>query len=324
MLNEIDLSRVDLNLLVLFEAVLEEKHVGRAASRLHLSASAVSHGINRLRRTFNDPLFLKHPKGVVPTARAVEMASSVAQILAQVRQVVASGEPFDPARSKRRLVVGAPDALAIATLPGVLAEITKVAPGICVGVQNIQPTEAVAALDARLIDVALHPLDALPARFESRILYEEDFVVAARADHELGKRLSLPRYCDTHHVLVSTTEDARGFVDDILEQRGYSRTIAMTVPTFMLALAVIASSDMIGTLPRTLVQLYGARFGIVGLEPPLPVGRFTIRAVAPKAATTDAAVVWFMDLMQRLHNGPTPRATGKQRARSGARSVQRR
>src|SRR5262245_35657547 len=141
MLNQIDVSRVDLNLLVLFEAVLEEQHVARAARRLHLSASAVSHGIRRLRQTFNDPLFLKHPKGVVPTARALAMAPDIAQILAQVRHVVASAEAFDPARSQRRLVIGAPDALALVTLPRVLEEIERTAPGICIGVQNLQPAE---------------------------------------------------------------------------------------------------------------------------------------------------------------------------------------
>ena len=81
---------------MLFEAVLEERHVGRAAERLNLSASAVSHGLGRLRRLLNDPLFLKTPKGVVPTARAAELAAPIAEILARVRRVVASAEPFDP------------------------------------------------------------------------------------------------------------------------------------------------------------------------------------------------------------------------------------
>ena len=92
MLNQIDLSRIDLNLLVVFEAVLDERHVGRAAERLNLSASAVSHGLGRLRRLLNDPLFLRTPKGVVPTARALELAAPIAGILAQVRSVVATAE----------------------------------------------------------------------------------------------------------------------------------------------------------------------------------------------------------------------------------------
>src|SRR5688572_21167492 len=102
MLNEIDLSRADLNLLVLFEAVLEERHVGRAAERLHLTASAVSHGLSRLRRLLHDPLFLRTPKGVVPTARATELAAPIADVMARVRGVISTAAPFDPATSTRR------------------------------------------------------------------------------------------------------------------------------------------------------------------------------------------------------------------------------
>src|SRR5215218_3724156 len=105
---EPDLSRTDLNLLVLFEVVLQERHVGRAAERLNLSPSAVSHGLGRLRRLLNDPVFLRTPKGVVPTARALELAGPIADILARVRQVVTSTEPFDPATTNRRFIVGAP------------------------------------------------------------------------------------------------------------------------------------------------------------------------------------------------------------------------
>ena len=95
MLHEIDLGRVDLNLLVLFEAVFEERHVGRAAQRLHLSPSAVSHGVGRLRRALNDPVFLKHPKGVVPTARAAELAVPIADILARVREDTVVPNPYE-------------------------------------------------------------------------------------------------------------------------------------------------------------------------------------------------------------------------------------
>src|SRR3954467_15291088 len=101
MLHEIDLARADLNLLVLFEVVLRELHVGRAAERLNLSPSAVSHGLGRLRRLLNDPLFLRTPKGVVPTARATELSEPIADILVRVRNVVSIAGPFDPATSAR-------------------------------------------------------------------------------------------------------------------------------------------------------------------------------------------------------------------------------
>src|SRR5689334_15346255 len=109
MLNQIDLSRTDLNLLVLFETVLDEGHVGRAAARLNLTPSAVSHGLGRLRQLLNDPLFLRTPKGVVPTARASEVAPAIAEMLAQARSILATAAPFDPARSTRRFTIGAPD-----------------------------------------------------------------------------------------------------------------------------------------------------------------------------------------------------------------------
>ena len=109
MLNRIDLSRVDLNLLVVFGVVLEEGHVARAAGRLNLTPSAVSHALGRLRDLLNDPLFLRTPKGVVPTARALELGEPVAEILARVENVVASAVPFDPATGNRRFVIGAPD-----------------------------------------------------------------------------------------------------------------------------------------------------------------------------------------------------------------------
>src|SRR3954468_4613468 len=111
MLNKIDLSRANLNLLVLFEVVLAERNVGRAAQRLKLTPSAVSHGLGRLRRLLNDPLFLRTPKGVVPTARASELAAPIADALARVRSVISSAEPFDPATSTRRFAIGAPDAI---------------------------------------------------------------------------------------------------------------------------------------------------------------------------------------------------------------------
>jgi DNA-binding transcriptional LysR family regulator len=139
MLHEIDLSRADLNLLVLFEAVMEARHVGRAAARLNLSPSAVSHALGRLRALLGDPLFLRTPKGVVPTERAERLAPEIADILARVRGVVASAEPFDPACSTRRFVVGAPDAVSAVLLPSLLRRLEREAPGVDLSVRQLLP-----------------------------------------------------------------------------------------------------------------------------------------------------------------------------------------
>src|SRR5262245_57590023 len=141
MLKQIDLSRADLNLLVLFEIVREERHVGRAAQRLNLSPSAISHGLGRLRRLLNDPLFLRTPKGVVPTARAEALAAPIAELLARARSVIGTAAPFDPATSMRRFMLGAPDGVSAAFLPPLLKHLARHAPGIDIGVRQLLPTQ---------------------------------------------------------------------------------------------------------------------------------------------------------------------------------------
>ena len=124
-------------------------------------------------------------------------------------------------------------------------------------------------------------------------------MIAARSGHALGKKPSLARYAAAQHVLVSPTGAARGFMDDLLAEHGLSRRIALTVPSFLWALTVIADGDLVGTLPRTLVRVHGARFGVAALEPPLPLGATRVRAVATRAAMTDAGVAWLVELIQR-------------------------
>ena len=142
MLNEIDLSRVDLNFLVLFQAVLRQRHVRKAAEQLNLTPSAVSHGLGRLRRLLNDPLFLRTPKGVVPTARATELAAPIADALARVKSIIASAAPFDPATSTRRFTIGAPDAISAVFLPPLFGRVWQTAPGIGLSVRQLLATHA--------------------------------------------------------------------------------------------------------------------------------------------------------------------------------------
>jgi DNA-binding transcriptional LysR family regulator len=323
MLNQTDLSRVDLNLLVLFETVLEERHVGQAAVRLNLSPSAVSHGLGRLRRLLNDPLFLRTPKGVVPTERALELAEPVADILAQARRVIATAAPFDPATSTRRFTIGAPDGVSAVFLSPLLAELRRLGPGLDISVRQILPPHTVrvtdgvwepvlADIDARAMDVAVVPADGVPARFVARTLYEEDFVIAMRAGHPFGKDPTLEAFCGLQHLVVSLTGDAYGFVDDILADHGRSRRVALTVPNFMFALAVIAETDLIAALPRTFVAMYAPAFGVVGAEAPVPLLRSRIRAIASKAALMDAGVAWIFD---RLGGATQPKSATQAKPR---------
>lgn len=319
MLNEIDLSRADLNLLVLFETVFEQRHVGRAAERLHLTPSAVSHGVGRLRRLLNDPLFLRSPKGVVPTARAMQLAGPIADVLARVRGVISTAEPFDPAQSSRRFTIGAPDGVSAVFVPPLLARLRRSAPGIAIGVRQLLPVPGEMAperawrsawtdLDTRLMDLAVVPSEQIPLRFWRRTLYEEDFVLTLRRGHPLTRKPDLDRYCEADHLVVSLGGDPHGFVDEVLAAQGRSRRVTLTVPNFMFALAVVADTDLVCAVPRRFAAAHAARFGVVAIDSPVALGSFRINMVAPEVAMTDAGVAWLVSLLAQAGQPAARRA----------------
>jgi DNA-binding transcriptional LysR family regulator len=308
MLNSIDLSRVDLNLLVLFGVVLEERHVGRAAGRLNLTPSAVSHALGRLRLLLNDPLFLRTPKGVVPTSRALELGEPVAEILARISSVIASSVPFDPATSRRRFVIGGPDAVMASVMVQLLERLGAKAPGVDMGLVHLMPVqhgssasgpwhESLEGLEKREIDIAMLPLKGVPPRFEARRLYDEDFVVAMRKGHAFARSPTQAAYCRSQHLLVSLSGDPHGFVDELLAKRGLKRRIALTVPTFVMALTYLSRSDLIAALPRRLVASQAARFGLVSAELPFKRKPDPIQVVATRAAMMDDGVAWLMEFI---------------------------
>jgi DNA-binding transcriptional LysR family regulator len=297
-LNEIDLSRADLNLLVLFETVLVEGNVGRAAERLNLSASAVSHGLGRLRRLLNDPLFLKTPKGVVPTDRAKELAAPIGDVLARVRSVISTAEPFDPARSRRRFTIGTADGFSV-FLPPLLEEIARNAPGIDLVVRHMQMETALSDLDGRLIDVAIAPFYELPGRFSAQVLYEEEFVIAAQSQHPFLKNPTLENYCRMRHILVAPRGDLSGVVDQLLKSRGFSRRVALAVPNFMLALDLLTKTELVCVLPRRFVEMHAERYAVGTAKLPLDLGASAVQTVVPRAALMDAGLVWLLDVLGR-------------------------
>jgi DNA-binding transcriptional LysR family regulator len=249
------------------------------------------------------------------TARAAQLAAPIADVLARVRSVISTAEPFDPARSARRFTIGAPDGVSAVFLPPLLAELRRTAPAIDIGVRQLLPTPGETSperawrpsfveLEARAMDIAIIPSDDIPARFLKRTLYEEDFVVAVRVGHPFADAPTLHRYCEMQHLVVSLTGDAYGFVDRILAEQGRSRRIALTVPNFMFALAVIAETDMISALPRRFVAMHASRFGVVGLEAPLSLGRFRLNAAAPKAAMMDMGLAWLFGVLAGAKQAP--------------------
>lgn len=305
MLHETDLSRLDLNLLTLFDTVRREGHVGRAADRLNLSPSAVSHGLARLRRMLDDPLFLRSPKGVVLTDRAQQIADPVSDILARIRAVVSTAEPFDPGTSTRRFTIGAPDAIAAMILPALLQRLQQEAPGVDLSLKQVLPDPgevqphrawrgAFADLDARSLDLALLPVASDAARFASRLLFTEDFVIVTPKAHPFLADPSLAQYLALGHVVVSQGGDPSGLVDQALAADGPPRRVALTVPNFMMALAAVAVSGLVSAVPRRFAALHAARFALQTVEPPLPLPTYRVSATLPEVALADRGTAWLL------------------------------
>jgi DNA-binding transcriptional LysR family regulator len=313
MLNQIDLSRVDLNLLVLFETVLTKGNVGLAAAALNLSPSAVSHGLGRLRRLLNDPLFLRTPRGVVPTERALDLQPRIAEVLAGVRGVLTLAEPFDPATSTRRFRIGSPDSALAVHGPMLMHEVVKSAPGVRLSLLHILPsfrvspgegafTHVLGQLEDRVFDLAAIPqLDdtPLPARFLSRPLGPDRLVAVCQPDHPFARDPSLDGYCAARHVMMSLTGDMTAAIDTLLAEGGRQRMVAATVPNAMLALLVAASTDLVASLPASLARDQAGRFGLVTLPLPFDQGQTPLNAVVTRAAHADAGIAWLLRLVER-------------------------
>jgi DNA-binding transcriptional LysR family regulator len=236
----------------------------------------------------------------------MQLAELIAEALARVRDVLTTITPFDPAVSRRRFSIGAPDGVAAVILPPLLARLRAGAPGIDVAIRQLLPIQgetdparawrsAFEELDTRSVDVAVIPVDDIPARFHRRNLFDEGFVLVVNRDHRAAKGLDLDAYCALPHVVVSSSGDPYGFVDALLADLGRSRRVALTAPNFMFALPLVAGSDMICALPRRFAQLYGPAFGLVAVEPPLTLGTFRLNLSVPGSALSDAGLAWLLE-----------------------------
>lgn len=309
-MNHTQLARIDANLLLLFDLLFEERNAGKAAARLHLSPSAVSHALRRLRAMLNDPLFLPSPKGLVPTQRAEVLAPAIHDIVERIGGVVASAARFDPASAVRRFRIGAPDGAVSILVPALVGRLAAEAPGIDLAMLQLLPRpgardaaqawrDGLAELDAGRIDLAILPCHPPQGRFRAVPLYGEEFVVVAAEDHPLGAKVTIEQFAAARHVLVSATGDTKGFVDHLLAEQGVERRVALTVPSFFMAIAAIASSNLIGAVPRRFAEDAAGIFPVRIIEPPFRMPSTDLHTIVRDAAMLDNGIAWLVDLISR-------------------------
>lgn len=264
-----DLRRLDLNLLVLFDAVMQERNVTRAAQRLFLTQSAVSNAMARLRAQLGDELFLRGPGKLRPTPRALELAPVVHGLLEELKHAL-DPPRFDPATTRHTFTVATNDYFTAVVAPPLMALIAREAPQVDV---RIIPTggRTFELLDEGGADVACTAAGAPAERFGHETLVEDEYVCVVNRKHRFANKApTIAQFARAEHVLVSPRGDARGFIDEALAERGLTRRIVMTVNHFAAAPMIVAGSDAVLTVPRLVAKTYAPAQRTVLVPCPLP------------------------------------------------------
>lgn len=265
---------IDLNLLKALDALLDERNVTRAAQRLSLTQPAVSAMLTRLRESFGDPLFVRTQRGITPTARALELAGPLKQILADVETML-QPPSFDPAVAEMALTIAATDYALRAVVVPFLSELRRHAPGIRAVVLPVQHERLAGQLQRGDIDLALITPDTTPPDLHARRLFDERYVCVMRADHPdaANNALSLDRFCSLDHALVSYHGGSlSGVTDEALAKIGRARRVTVSVTSFLVLPEILRSSDLIAVVPR---RLAAHADGLAIFEPPVEIPCFT-------------------------------------------------
>jgi len=260
-----ELSQLDLNLLVVFQQLLRERRVSRVAVTLGLSQPAVSNALRRLRGLLGDELFLRTPAGMEPTPYALQLAAPVGQALDTLRDALNVRASFDPASSTRCFTLAMTDVGETYFLPVLMDALAQQAPGAtlrCVPVADEGLRDDMAA---GRVDVALGLLPQLQAGFFQQALFRQRYVALMREGHPLATqaRITAAMYRQASHVRVVSAGTGHGRVDEALERLGIRRTVQLTVPHYVALGHVLGSTGLLATVPERFADRMAAPFGLV-------------------------------------------------------------
>jgi DNA-binding transcriptional LysR family regulator len=312
------LSRIDLNLLVAFDALAREQNVTRAAERVGVTQSAMSHALRRLRQLLDDPLLVRGKSGMVLTARAEALVLPLRSGLVSVDRALVRAERFDPRTARRKFRLATPDLFDLLAIPLLLEAIREQAPGVDLVVTPLDARLS-DALETGEIDLCVVPrVDDFPggapeldgSGLVRRVLFRDDFSCFCRADHPTASEkrprrgkpaamdpLSLEAYAALSHVLVSPRGEGPGLVDELLAQQGLSRRVALRIPHFFSALSIVEKSDLILTAPTALRLLLPPRSKVVALPAPLRLPGHAIALLWHERFASEPGHAWLRDLM---------------------------
>ena len=274
-----DFNRIDLNLLRVFQTILEERSLTRAGQRLGLTQPAISYALGRLRILFDDPLFARSPNGMVPTPTAEQLSIPVGRAIASIREALRHGERFDPATSIREFRMSMSDIGEQVFLPPLCAGLQKIAPHVRLEVSQVPVVDAAEHLRLGQLDFAIGNLPALKAATQHRLLFHEAYVCMTRNRGGIpAHRLSCEKFLAMTHVAVASSESSHRMIDDSLRAAGLHRRIGLRVPHFTVIPQILQRTDWMVTLPRRVARLFNEskQFAIYPLPVAIPEVEVTI------------------------------------------------
>ena len=274
-----NLRGTDLNLLVVFDALLEERSVTRAGARVGLSQPAVSNALARLRGLFEDPLLVRVGSSMQPTPRALELAGPLHHALEALNRALSAAPSFDPAHSSHVFRMSVGEHLELTLLPKLAERLAQTAPGVEV---SLSPASGGTEDDLRTgrIDLYLGAWFKIPASLHHHLLRHETFACIARREHPaIRSRLTLKRFTELGHVVITPSEWPGHIIDTALSDQGFGRRIVCRTPHAVVAPLVVARSDLIAVLPRTVAATFADFLPLKVYAPPVDTTGFPVHMV---------------------------------------------
>ena len=298
-----NLSALDLNLLLVLDAVLTERSVVRAAQRLHVTPPAISNALALLRDALGDPIVTRSGRGIVPTPRALELGPAISRALTEIARAL-HGEAFDPGTAQGVFTLAIADAGQLARLPQLAVLVARRLPQARLRVVNVDTLLALGGLGGTEVDVAIGVSQAAPGIHRQQ-LYEEHYVVIARSNHpRLGARagrraLAAERHAGVHVAFGKPS----AVVERAYQKLGIARQVAVVVPTFTAATAVVAATDFIASVPESVVSALSPALGLRIVATPLRVPPLPMYLSWHQRTHTDPALSLFRQLIVEAVSG---------------------
>jgi DNA-binding transcriptional LysR family regulator len=310
----VNIASVDLNRLLVLHTVVRERSVTRAAAALHVTPSAVSNALSRLRTTFDDPLLVRSGRGLVLTPRAAALAPQLADAVAAMTKVVEEHESFEPARSRRTFTLACSDAEQVSEVPQIAVAFARKAPSATLRVISVEQLESRGGLASSEVDAVIGPAHPLTRDTHASDLYEDEGVLVVRKGHPgIRRRMSRKQFNALRHIDILLALGGAGIghriVEEFFASHGLRRDIAISVPSFAAAAAIAARTDFVTGMPRRMADVFLRQMPLMTVAMPLPPIRFRIQLSWHERTHTDPGARFFRSLVTAAvqHKGESVR-----------------